>query len=116
MCNIGLDSCTNQTQREQVVDREISHCRATTLYVPLPAFMAGIDVSGEARARTFGKQLKIPERFGAPMATLKHLEISLQISETGESRLQRARRVPTYSPSRGAHLVAYRLRRWYEAL
>jgi hypothetical protein len=42
---------------------------------------------------------------------LKHLEISLQISETGESRLQSAGRVPTYSRSRGAHLVAYRLRR-----
>ena len=29
------------------------------------------------------------------MAMLKHLEISLQISETGESRLQSAGRVPT---------------------
>jgi len=94
-----------------MVDRKTSHSRATTLYVPLPAFMTGIDVSGEARARRFGKQMKLPDTCGGPMAMLKHLEISLQISETGESRLQSAGRVPTYSPSRGAHLVAYRLRR-----
>jgi hypothetical protein len=86
MCTNSLESCASQTQREQMVIRKISHSRATTLYVPLPAFMAGIDVSGEARARTFGKKLKIPETSGRPMAMLKHLEISLQISETDESR------------------------------
>jgi hypothetical protein len=61
MCTNSLKSCTSQTQRAQMVDRKTSHDRATTLYVPLPAFVAGIDVSGEARARRFGKQLKIPE-------------------------------------------------------
>jgi hypothetical protein len=50
--------------------------------------MTGIDVSGEARARRFGKQMKLPDTCGGPMAMLKHLEILLQISETGESRLQ----------------------------
>jgi hypothetical protein len=44
-----------------MVDRKTSSSRATTLYVPLPALVAGIDVSGEARARRFGKELKIPE-------------------------------------------------------
>lgn len=64
-----------------MVNRKTSHSRATTLYVPLPAFMGGIDVSGGARARRFGKQLKIPETSGGPMAILKHLETSWQISE-----------------------------------
>jgi hypothetical protein len=54
--------------------------------------VAGIDVPGEARARRFGKQLKIPEISGGPMAIAKHLEMSLQISETGESCLQCAGR------------------------
>ena len=33
---------------------------------------------------------------------LKHLETPLQISETGESRVQSAGRVPTYSPVTGS--------------
>ncbi len=76
-----------------------------------PRFVAGIDVSGEARARRIGKELKIPETSGGPMAMLKHLEISLQISETGESRLQSAGRVPnlfavTGCSSRGVQVEA----------
>jgi hypothetical protein len=36
--------------------------------------MAGIEVSGEARARTFGEKLKLPEKSGGPMASLNHFE------------------------------------------
>jgi hypothetical protein len=57
-----------------MVNRKTSRSRATALYVALPAFMTGIDVSGEARPRRFGKQLKISETSGCPMASLKHFE------------------------------------------
>jgi hypothetical protein len=43
------ESCTSQTQREQMVDRKTSHSCATTLYVPLPVFAAGIASSAALR-------------------------------------------------------------------
>jgi hypothetical protein len=74
-----------------MVNRKTRQSRATTLYVPLPAFVAGIDVSGVARARRFGKQLKILEKPRGPMASLKHFETSGEISERRIASLKRLR-------------------------
>ena|SRR6185437_6066695 len=79
MCTNSLKSCTSQTQREQMVDRKTSHSRATTLYVPLPVFGAGIALPAAVRACKTGKQLKLSEKSVSP---LDHLEQFLNLWAT----------------------------------
>ena len=62
MCTNSLESCTSQSQREQMVDRKTSHSRATTLYVPLPVFSDNMVSRGSGlRPKLLGKKLKHSE-------------------------------------------------------